>query len=302
MNSGRDGAQPEQQQPEERRRDPPRSRALPLLEELAEDRDERSRERGIGDESADEVGDLERDRERVDGAAGAEVVGDDDLAHEPEHARETGCEGEDRRRPREPPAPVPLLHAASIGTRSNGPGPNGTSRRGRPPPPTTFDPSAEKAHRIETHSCRICAESGPGALSGPRSGSGTITPPAQRAFSRMPNIKQQKKRVRVAAQERLREPALPLDGEDAHEAARDGRRGGRLGPQSPRSTSSFSAGSIAPSHRARSTGTPARARRRRPPGSPGEAAPRRSSRSAAAASRRRAPAPTRARRTGDSPP
>jgi small subunit ribosomal protein S20 len=33
--------------------------------------------------------------------------------------------------------------------------------------------------------------------------SGTISPPAPRAFLRMPNIKQQKKRVRVAAQERL---------------------------------------------------------------------------------------------------
>jgi small subunit ribosomal protein S20 len=33
--------------------------------------------------------------------------------------------------------------------------------------------------------------------------SGTIPRPAQRAFLRMPNIKQQKKRVRIAAQERL---------------------------------------------------------------------------------------------------
>jgi small subunit ribosomal protein S20 len=35
------------------------------------------------------------------------------------------------------------------------------------------------------------------------SASGTIAPPAQRAFSRMPNIKQQKKRVGLAARERL---------------------------------------------------------------------------------------------------
>ena len=34
-------------------------------------------------------------------------------------------------------------------------------------------------------------------------GSGTIARPAQRAFLRMPNIKQQKKRVRIAAEERL---------------------------------------------------------------------------------------------------
>jgi small subunit ribosomal protein S20 len=46
---------------------------------------------------------------------------------------------------------------------------------------------------------------GAGSFADPglRERSGTIRPPAQRAFLRMPNIKQQKKRVRVAAQERL---------------------------------------------------------------------------------------------------
>ena len=62
----REPGRDEEDEPEDRRRDPPRAGALALLEQLAEDRDERARERRVGDERADEVRDLERDRERVD--------------------------------------------------------------------------------------------------------------------------------------------------------------------------------------------------------------------------------------------
>ena len=96
--------QPEQHQVEEARRDAPGPPALALLEQVAEDGDERGREGGVGDERADQVRDLERDRERVDRAGGAEEVGGDHLAHEPEHAREAGRDPEDRGRDREPAA------------------------------------------------------------------------------------------------------------------------------------------------------------------------------------------------------
>ena len=108
----RQPAESEQHQPEERRRDPPRPAAFPLLEELAEDGDERRRERRVRDERAHEVRQLERDREVVDRAACAEVVRGDDLADETEDAGERSREREDRRRQGEPTARVPLLHAA----------------------------------------------------------------------------------------------------------------------------------------------------------------------------------------------
>ena len=78
-----------------RRRSPFSSRSLKTGHEGG-------RERGVGDERADQVRDLERDRERVDRAGGAEEVGRDHLAHEPEHAREAGRDPEDRGRDGEP--------------------------------------------------------------------------------------------------------------------------------------------------------------------------------------------------------
>ena len=48
---------------------------------------------------ADEVRHLEGDREGVDRPLDAEVAADDDLAEEPEDAREAGREREERRRP-----------------------------------------------------------------------------------------------------------------------------------------------------------------------------------------------------------
>src|SRR5204863_1554223 len=105
-------------QPEEARRDPPGALALALLEQLAEDRNERGRDGRVGEECADEVRHLEGDRERVDPPAGTEVVGGHDLADEPEDAREAGCERENRRRPGQPAARVSPVHVASIGTGS----------------------------------------------------------------------------------------------------------------------------------------------------------------------------------------
>src|SRR5436305_1945487 len=65
---------PEQHEPEERRRHAPCALAMALLQQLAEDGDERGRERRVRQECPDEVRQLERDRERVDLAGGAEVV------------------------------------------------------------------------------------------------------------------------------------------------------------------------------------------------------------------------------------
>ena len=135
-----------------------------LLQQLAEDGDERRRERRVGDEGADQVRHLERDREGVDLPGGAEVVGGDDLADEPEDPGEPGGEREDRRRPREPAARL-LVHAREYR--------EGGERR------------------------QVAAE-------GVLSGFGTISAPADRGpFHAMPNIKQQKKRVRTAAKQRL---------------------------------------------------------------------------------------------------
>ena len=108
--------QAEQEEPEDARRDAPGAGALSLLEQLAEDGNEGGGERGIGDERADEVGNLERDRERVDPLAlDAEDAARDDLADESEDPGESGGGGEDGRRPGEPLSLGSLVHGASIG-------------------------------------------------------------------------------------------------------------------------------------------------------------------------------------------
>ena len=82
----------------------------------------------------------------------------------------------------------------------------------------------------------------------------------------MPNIKQQKKRVRTAAQERLenlryRSTAKTL-AKRLEAAVNPATRTG-----SSRSTASSFAGSIEPQHEAHFTGTPRRAEKRKPRGS-----------------------------------
>ena len=107
-----EAAEDEQRQPEEGRGDAPCSFPLPLLQQLAEHGDERARERRVGDESAHEIRDLDRDRERVDEPGDAEEVGADHLADEPEDARDRGREREDGGRPGESAAVAALALGA----------------------------------------------------------------------------------------------------------------------------------------------------------------------------------------------
>ena len=107
----------QQEEPEDGRRDAPGPRPLPLFQQLAEDGHERGRQRRVGDDGPDEVRDLECDREGVDRAARAEVVRRDDLADEPEQAREPGGGREDRRRPREPACVGSRFHASEYRNR-----------------------------------------------------------------------------------------------------------------------------------------------------------------------------------------
>src|SRR5512132_3732412 len=108
-------AEPEQDEPEQARRNTPRTLPLALHEQLAEDRDERRREGSVCDERAHRVRNQEGDLERVDRADGPEVVARDDLADEPGDPRQPGGEREDRRRPGKPPARARFVHAPSIG-------------------------------------------------------------------------------------------------------------------------------------------------------------------------------------------
>src|SRR5262249_8949780 len=81
---------------------------LSSLQQLGEDRDEGGGEGRVGEEGADQVGDLEGDREGGEGAAGAEVAGRDDLAHEAGYPGQSGRGREDDRVARPPPATLPL--------------------------------------------------------------------------------------------------------------------------------------------------------------------------------------------------
>ena len=73
------------------------------------------------------------------GPRGAEVVRDHDLANEPEHAREAGCEREDRRRPGEPAGAGLALPRGEYRNPVERARPDGTFRWGRP---------------LTTHHCR----------------------------------------------------------------------------------------------------------------------------------------------------
>ncbi len=175
----RQGAEAEQRQPEEARGDPPGALALPSLEQVAEDGDEGRREGGVGDERADGVRDEEGDLECVDGALHAEVVLGHHLADEAEHARDTGGERDDRGRPREPAAP-----AAGRRKSRGGGGIGRLAGAGR----------LHLQHDTRRH----------GRDPSPRRTSGTILGPAAAGlFTQMANIRQQKKRIRIAGAERV---------------------------------------------------------------------------------------------------
>jgi hypothetical protein len=70
--------------------EPERLAPVALLELLDEDWDEGRLDRGVGEQAADEVGDLEGDRERRHRPTDPEVAGCDDLPHQAGHPREGG--------------------------------------------------------------------------------------------------------------------------------------------------------------------------------------------------------------------
>ncbi len=164
-------AEAEERQPEERRGDTPRALLLASLEELAEDRDEGSGERRVGDQGADKVRNLDRDREGVDLPRDAEVVGADHLPHQPEGPGDSGSKREDGRRARDAPVVAGLLLKSGNGL----------------------------FWRLFHGLCRAILPVGPA----------TIARPADAGVSRskprdpLANIKQQKKRVRIQARQRL---------------------------------------------------------------------------------------------------
>ena len=186
MKSAESAPRPSSISQKRRRGDPPGALALALFEQLAEHRHERRRERRVGDERADEVRDLERDREGVDPARGAEVVARDHLADEPEHTREPGRDPEDEGRHAEPARRRLARRSRSDRSMRT----RGSSRR---TPGETLLWYPDRA--------RSCGH-----------------------FYEMPNIKQQKKRVRIAAEERLENLRYRSTDQDADEASRDHRR------------------------------------------------------------------------------
>src|SRR5262249_27589301 len=120
-----------------------------------------------------------RDLERVHRPLDAEVVLRDHLAHEPEHARDARGEREDRGRSCEA--------AVARRRRRDGRGGGGGARLA----------GAGRVHL--DHETRP-----PGRDPSFRRGSGTIIEPAAAGlFTQMANIRQQKKRIRIASQERL---------------------------------------------------------------------------------------------------
>ena len=212
------------------RGDAPGAGALALLEQVAEDRDEGATESAASATSARIVFGTGRRLERVDRPADAEVVARDDLAEEPENAREAGREREDRRRPGEPPPrPGPArFHAGeykegACRRRSRG----CRSRRLRQP-----GKDAERTRLAERSRSGADRSSSPPrayrAAGGGASVRALLRSPARWSghFHAMANIKQQKKRVRTAAAAAAREPPLPLDDQDA-DASGSGRGRGR---------------------------------------------------------------------------
>ena len=121
----RQPAQPEEHQPEDRRGDPPRALALSLHEQVAEDGDERRRQRRVGDERAHRVRDEERDLESVDRAGDAEDGGLGDLPHQTDDAREPRS----RSRRSRPSARARGRLASSLPGGADGAGAAATARR-----------------------------------------------------------------------------------------------------------------------------------------------------------------------------
>ena len=96
---------------DQRRGEPERLPALALLELLGENRDERRLDRGIREQAANQVRDLERDRERGHRALDPEVGGGNDLPHDARDARERRGDREEGSRAGKPARALGLLAA-----------------------------------------------------------------------------------------------------------------------------------------------------------------------------------------------
>ena len=220
---------PRKQEPEERRGDAPRARAVALLEQLAEHRHERAGEGRVGDERADQVRDLERDRERVDRAPRRRSSSAATISRTSPRTREMP-----RRDARRSPRDRGGGETARPGRRASPRGEYTRHRRGR-----------------LLRSCR--------PLRGP--------------FHAMANIKQQKKRVRIAARQRLENLRYRSTIKTLTKRLGEGCAGGRQ-DRRRRASRARRAGSTAPLRAAHCTATPPRARSRRRRGSSPASAPR----------------------------
>ena len=216
-----------------------RALALALDEQVAENGDERGRERRVGHERPHRVRDQEGDLEGVDRAADAEDRRLRDLPHEPDDPREPGRDREDDARAREAsrrissPAP-PRASGATVGTATCAASPSSSSAcasssissprsrrrtedRRRPLGRVLRDrPAVERRVALEVRRLALLAAAAvalqPPLLPLPLGvlhegsigrGVATIARPAScGSFSEMPNIKQQEKRVRQAARQR----------------------------------------------------------------------------------------------------
>ena len=196
--------QAEKHQPEEARSHAPRALTLTPLQQVAEDGDERRRERRVGEKRADEVRHLERDGEGVDPSGGAEVVGRHHLADEAEDAREPLS------RARRSASTVPAACAALRGITGSSIGRTAVSVEAfRQSSNRTGSQAGLPCLRRRLVPClqpRVALGLAGGVVhrASIRRASATLAaPPSAGVFSRMPNIRQQKKRVRISSRRRL---------------------------------------------------------------------------------------------------
>ena len=204
-----EAAEHEEDEPEDRRGDPPGPLPLALLEQVAEDGYERAGESCVREEGTHEVRDLERDGERVDLPVDPEVVRRDHLAHEPEHPGEARRDGEDQ-----PWSGQAVCGAGGAGADA----PAGSA--------ASFMPVEFGADTLSTFArtaalaLRVVAEAPRTALLRSFRPRGRGHSYARRADAEHPATEEARP-DRLAAAER--EPPLPVDDQDAHQAARERR-------------------------------------------------------------------------------
>jgi hypothetical protein len=96
-----DDEEREREDAHDSRGEEPRRVLALFLAPLAQHRDEGLRERALGEEAPQQVGDAERDEERVRRGAGAEVDRDQGVAQEPGDPRQQGHAAHRRRHPQQ---------------------------------------------------------------------------------------------------------------------------------------------------------------------------------------------------------